>query len=95
MRRDAEGGEAFEGVAQHAEHAEHGGAGEVLGREVGPREPDERAARIGQVRGALAVEVRDEGEPAGVGRTGLCQPVELLEPDAQQTPRWCSGCGRR
>ena len=84
VRRHAQGGEPVEGVAEHAEHAEHGGAGEVLGSEVGPGEPDERAARIGQVGRALAVEVRDEGEPAGVGRAGLRQPVELAEVDAEQ-----------
>ena len=62
------------------QHALDDGAGQILRRGIGPGHPVQGAGCLGQIRGALAVEIGQQGESAGPGLGGqrqLIQPVEV------------------
>jgi IstB-like ATP binding protein len=52
--------------------------------QVRPGQPEQGAASVGQVRGALAVEVGEEGEAARAGARRQGQPVQLPQPGPAQ-----------
>ena len=74
-----------ESVRESAEHALDEGPGDVLRRGVGQGHPLEPGGGIGQVRGALALEIGHERDPVRPRPRSQCQSSDLVMADAQQS----------